>query len=210
VTAPPGCEVRHRRLVGETRPDGPAVSGRRRIRVSLGSAHWRDYRRGRRARDGRRPRRGLAPARIGCAAASWFFMIPASPSPWRGVYLSPERKVRMKHRVCPWWAGYLLASPLRRLLQDPARILAPLVQEGMRCSNRTGHGFFTLRAGAAGRPRWPRRRGGSSTEDAGRFAPPRCRAGVADRIRARGRPVPVRRTRRSDRLVLARGRPRAA
>ena len=29
------------------------------------------------------------------------------------------------HHVCPWWIGYLLISPLRRLWQDPARLLAP-------------------------------------------------------------------------------------
>jgi len=38
----------------------------------------------------------------------------------------------MAHRVCPWWIGYLLASPLRRWLgQDPAKILSPYVREGM-------------------------------------------------------------------------------
>jgi hypothetical protein len=36
-----------------------------------------------------------------------------------------------KHRVCPWWLGYLLASPIRRLQHDPAHILAPYVREGM-------------------------------------------------------------------------------
>ncbi len=48
-------------------------------------------------------------------------------------------------RVCPWWLGYLLASPLRRLLQDPARILAPHVREGMTVLEPgPGMGFFTL------------------------------------------------------------------
>jgi hypothetical protein len=37
----------------------------------------------------------------------------------------------MSHGVCPWWLGYLLASPVRRLLQDPTRIVAPHVREGM-------------------------------------------------------------------------------
>ena len=27
-------------------------------------------------------------------------------------------------RVCPWWFGYVLANPLRRLLQDPRKLLA--------------------------------------------------------------------------------------
>lgn len=35
------------------------------------------------------------------------------------------------HRVCPWRLGYLLASPVRKLLQDPHRILLPYVRAGM-------------------------------------------------------------------------------
>jgi ubiquinone/menaquinone biosynthesis C-methylase UbiE len=51
----------------------------------------------------------------------------------------------MSHGVCPWWLGYLLASPLRRLVQDPARILAPHVREGMTVLEPgPGMGFFTL------------------------------------------------------------------
>jgi SAM-dependent methyltransferase len=47
--------------------------------------------------------------------------------------------------VCPWWLGYLLASPLRRLTQDPAKILAPYVREGMTVLEPgPGMGFFTL------------------------------------------------------------------
>jgi ubiquinone/menaquinone biosynthesis C-methylase UbiE len=62
----------------------------------------------------------------------------------------------MGHRVCPWWLGYVLASPVRRLLQDPARILAPHVREGMTVLEPgPGMGFFTLelarRVGPAGR-----------------------------------------------------------
>ena len=36
------------------------------------------------------------------------------------------------HRVCPWWLGYLLASSLRKLWQDPREILAPFVREGQK------------------------------------------------------------------------------
>lgn len=62
----------------------------------------------------------------------------------------------MSHRVCPWWVGYLLASPVRRLLHDPAGILAPHVREGMTVLEPgPGMGFFTLelarRAGPSGR-----------------------------------------------------------
>jgi ubiquinone/menaquinone biosynthesis C-methylase UbiE len=62
----------------------------------------------------------------------------------------------MPHRVCPWWLGYLLASPVRRLVQNPARILAPYVHEGMTVIEPgPGMGFFTLElarlAGPSGR-----------------------------------------------------------
>ncbi|MGO9200886.1 MAG: methyltransferase domain-containing protein [Limisphaerales bacterium] len=51
----------------------------------------------------------------------------------------------MAHRVCPWWVGYLLASPLRRLLQDPRAILKPYVADGMTVLEPgPGMGFFTL------------------------------------------------------------------
>ncbi len=51
----------------------------------------------------------------------------------------------MAHHVCPWWLGYLLAIPLRRLWQDPATILGPFVREGMTVLEPgCGMGFFTL------------------------------------------------------------------
>lgn len=51
----------------------------------------------------------------------------------------------MSHRVCPWWLGYLLASPLRRLLQDPESIMKPYVKEGMTVLDvGCGMGFFSL------------------------------------------------------------------
>ncbi len=51
----------------------------------------------------------------------------------------------MAKHVCPWWLGYLLANPLRRLMDDPAKILAPYVHEGMTVLEPgPGMGFFTL------------------------------------------------------------------
>jgi len=52
----------------------------------------------------------------------------------------------MAHRVCPWWLGYFLASPVRKWLgQDPVRILAPHIHEGMTVLEPgPGMGFFTL------------------------------------------------------------------
>jgi ubiquinone/menaquinone biosynthesis C-methylase UbiE len=47
--------------------------------------------------------------------------------------------------VCPWWLGSILASPVRKLWQDPRRILAPHVREGMTVLEPgPGMGFFTL------------------------------------------------------------------
>jgi SAM-dependent methyltransferase len=51
----------------------------------------------------------------------------------------------MAHRVCPWWIGYWLVCPARRLGQNPHKILAPYVQEGMIVLEPgPGMGFFTL------------------------------------------------------------------
>ncbi len=51
----------------------------------------------------------------------------------------------MAHSVCPWWLGYLLASPIRRLMQDPDQILQPYVKPGMvGLDVGSAMGFFTL------------------------------------------------------------------
>jgi len=62
----------------------------------------------------------------------------------------------MAEHVCPWWAGYLLASPIRRWMQNPEELLAPYVREGMTVLEPgPGMGFFTLPmarlVGASGR-----------------------------------------------------------
>jgi ubiquinone/menaquinone biosynthesis C-methylase UbiE len=60
----------------------------------------------------------------------------------------------MPERVCPWWIGYVLVSPLRRLVQDPGAILGPLVREGMTVLEPgPGMGFFTLEAARRVGPR---------------------------------------------------------
>jgi len=49
------------------------------------------------------------------------------------------------HSVCPWWIGYLLVSPLRRLLEPPERLLQPYVRPGMTVIEPgCGMGYFTL------------------------------------------------------------------
>jgi ubiquinone/menaquinone biosynthesis C-methylase UbiE len=47
--------------------------------------------------------------------------------------------------VCPVWIGYLLVSPLRKLFQNPLKILGPYVKEEMKVLDvGCGMGFFSL------------------------------------------------------------------
>jgi SAM-dependent methyltransferase len=62
----------------------------------------------------------------------------------------------VEHGPSPWWSGFLLTSPLRRLVHDPREILSPFVKEGMLVLEPgPGRGFFTLElarlVGASGR-----------------------------------------------------------
>lgn len=62
----------------------------------------------------------------------------------------------MAHRVCPWWLGYFLISPLRKWRQNPGKILDGFVREGMTVLEPgPGMGFFTIdllrQVGPAGR-----------------------------------------------------------
>jgi len=51
----------------------------------------------------------------------------------------------MAEMVCPWWLGYVLANPLRRLLQDPDEIVADYVEPGMAVLDvGCAMGFFSL------------------------------------------------------------------
>jgi 2-polyprenyl-3-methyl-5-hydroxy-6-metoxy-1,4-benzoquinol methylase len=49
------------------------------------------------------------------------------------------------HRVCPWWFGYFLASPIRKLRYNPRTLLAPYVKEGMTVLDfGSAMGFFSI------------------------------------------------------------------
>ncbi len=51
----------------------------------------------------------------------------------------------MGHRVCPWWLGWFLISPVRRLGHPPARIVGPWLRPGMLAVDfGCGMGHFTL------------------------------------------------------------------
>jgi len=51
----------------------------------------------------------------------------------------------MAEKVCPVWVGYFLASPIRKLYQNPKKILGPYVREGMKILDiGCAMGFFSL------------------------------------------------------------------
>ncbi len=51
----------------------------------------------------------------------------------------------MAEHVCPWWLGYWLASPVRKLMLNPHALIQPYVAPGMVVLEPgPGMGFFTL------------------------------------------------------------------
>lgn len=51
----------------------------------------------------------------------------------------------MDNKVCPPWVGYFLLNPLRRLLENPEKMLGKFIREGMVVLEPgCGMGFFTL------------------------------------------------------------------
>jgi ubiquinone/menaquinone biosynthesis C-methylase UbiE len=51
----------------------------------------------------------------------------------------------MVYYVCPWWMGYVIDNPLRRLLHNPTKILGPYVRPGMTTMDvGCGMGIFSI------------------------------------------------------------------
>jgi len=51
----------------------------------------------------------------------------------------------MAMHPCPWWAGFGLASPFRRIFYNPRAVLQPFVRPGMTVLEPgPGMGFFTI------------------------------------------------------------------
>lgn len=49
------------------------------------------------------------------------------------------------HHICPWWLGYFLDNPLRRLVHPPDKILGPYIATGMTVLDfGCGFGHFSL------------------------------------------------------------------
>jgi ubiquinone/menaquinone biosynthesis C-methylase UbiE len=47
--------------------------------------------------------------------------------------------------VCPWWLGYFIDNPVRRLLHDPSKILRPYLKPGMTVMDiGCGMGIFSI------------------------------------------------------------------
>lgn len=56
---------------------------------------------------------------------------------------SPHARHRLD--VCPWWLGYVLANPLRRLIETPEKLVLPFVRPGDTVLEvGPGMGFFTV------------------------------------------------------------------
>ncbi len=54
---------------------------------------------------------------------------------------------KKKPHACPWWLGYLLVNPLRRLWENPRQILQPWIRTGMTVLEPgSGMGYFTVEA----------------------------------------------------------------
>ena len=92
----------------------------------------------------------------------------------------------MAGHVCPWWVGYLLICPFRRLSQDPFTILGPHVNSGMTVLDiGCAMGFFSIplaeMVGPAGRIVCV----DLQERMFGKLKKRAARAGVADRIEAR-------------------------
>jgi ubiquinone/menaquinone biosynthesis C-methylase UbiE len=59
----------------------------------------------------------------------------------------------MAEHICPFWVGYLLASPLRKLVQNPSTILKSYVRPNMTVLDvGCAMGFFSLPMAALVRP----------------------------------------------------------
>ena len=51
----------------------------------------------------------------------------------------------MAEHICPVWVGYLLASPVRKIFQNPEKMLTPYIQSGMMVVDvGCAMGFFSL------------------------------------------------------------------
>lgn len=51
----------------------------------------------------------------------------------------------MARKICPFWIGYFLLSPFRKLAQNPKKILSPFLEQGMKVLDfGSAMGFFSI------------------------------------------------------------------
>lgn len=56
-----------------------------------------------------------------------------------------RKSLLMEDHVCPWWLAYTFDNPLRRLIHNPQKMLARLLDRGQTALDiGCGMGFFTL------------------------------------------------------------------
>ncbi len=55
------------------------------------------------------------------------------------------KRDKKKNHLCPWWLAYTFDHPLRRLIQNPEKILRPHIHDGMTVMDiGCGMGFFSI------------------------------------------------------------------
>ena len=63
----------------------------------------------------------------------------------RDAAMKTAKKMFREQSVCPWWLAWTFDNPLRRFVQDPAKIVGPHVREGMTVADiGCGMGYFSI------------------------------------------------------------------
>jgi len=56
-----------------------------------------------------------------------------------------RKQVATDSHVCPWWLAYTFDNPVRKFFHQPAKILGPYIENGMRVMDvGCGMGFFSI------------------------------------------------------------------
>jgi 2-polyprenyl-3-methyl-5-hydroxy-6-metoxy-1,4-benzoquinol methylase len=63
----------------------------------------------------------------------------------QGAQLNEKPDNKASNRVCPWWLCFTFDNPLRRIVQNPERILKPYIKPGWKALDvGPGMGYFTI------------------------------------------------------------------